>query len=610
MKQVKVNESYEIFQIITDFAEPLEIFREAFQNAFDEDATKVFCHIYEIKKVTAKELIIDIWNNGNGLDPNLCSCFFDLANSSKVNNKLVRNPAKIGYKGHGAKIFFNAEKVIICSKINNSEWAAEMEDPLKQIENKGIIEYMDGLKPKDVGLEIPSNWDQGFFVRIVNHKHFNSINTLYKLYHEVIRDYSRWFTVFGTINTLFDQNLKDKGICLYLHGLNFHSFNKTYSNISIIDPQPQYSHENNNDYEVIPLGHYFPEKRVKDKELKNYAKKVKSNKPYHQFYSNLIESKTYSCFNNVKFNFVLSIEGYETKRMYDILLTRRGKPRKKTNHTDSERYGFWACKDGIPVQKVDEWIEGGKGTYSFIKAFIDCDDFKLTANRGSIQNTDIEIINGLKEQINTIFSRIQNSTDYKERIEIERSESLKASVEEDKKNLSQRYKMSNKRSRIILPRGQRQIIEPTKLKLGYSESETMVLLIKLLSKYPDLFKFDLLDYNTTNGIDFVVEHQGFPKYIELKGTLQKSVNHPFQHIFKFICYDVNLKDGDIITDIEDQLACLAVNTNDKFSSNDSKFDKKKFTSYNLVPQSPTVVTSMEVICLKSILHEVIKAKFI
>jgi len=170
--------------------------------------------------------------------------------------------------------------------------------------------------------------------------------------------------------------------------------------------------------------------------------------------------------------------------------------------------------------------------------------------------------------------------------------------------------MSNKRSRIILPRGQRQIIEPTKLKLGYSESETMVLLIKLLSKYPDLFKFDLLDYNTTNGIDFVVEHQGFPKYIELKGTLQKSVNHPFQHIFKFICYDVNLKDGDIITDIEDQLACLAVNTNDKFSSNDSKFDKKKFTSYNLVPQSPTVVTSMEVICLKSILHEVIKAKFI
>ena len=43
---------------------------------------------------------------------------------------------KHGYKGHGAKIFFNARNVKICSKENQEEWGVELNAPLTQLEEK------------------------------------------------------------------------------------------------------------------------------------------------------------------------------------------------------------------------------------------------------------------------------------------------------------------------------------------------------------------------------------------------------------------------------------------------------------------------------------------
>lgn len=58
MNEVQINKGYELYQIITDFGEPLEIFREAFQNAIDEDANEVFCRVYEKQRMSGSELII------------------------------------------------------------------------------------------------------------------------------------------------------------------------------------------------------------------------------------------------------------------------------------------------------------------------------------------------------------------------------------------------------------------------------------------------------------------------------------------------------------------------------------------------------------------------
>lgn len=606
MPEVQVNKGYELYQIITDFGDPLEIFREAFQNAYDEGATKVFCRVYETEKLSGKELIIDLWNNGDGLEKERTECFFDLANSSKIDDNRIPIKGKIGYKGHGSKIFFNSKIIHICSKYKENYWAVELDNPIKQIEKDGTFYYSDYKSPEELGLSLPEEWEKGFFVRIIGHLHFNTQHTMFKLNHKNLRDYSKWYTVFGTIRTLFDIDLKNKGISLYLNGLNMQNFKNEFDNFETIDPVPTFETVEGIEYEVLELGHIFPEERFTETSMKKLATSINSPKPYYEYYSRMIFNQEVACSNNTNFRLTMNIEGYETKRRYDVLLTKRGKSRTEITHTDTERYGLWACKGGIPVEKVDEWLEGGRGAYSFMHAFIDCDEFKLTANRGTIDNSDIEKIEIIKKELNKIFSGQRIKDAIEERTEIEKMENQLTSIEEDKKLLEERYKLSKKKKDIILPEG---IIikEPTKRKTGYSESETLILLVNLLSIYPKLFTFNLLDYNTTKGIDCVVEYQYAPKYIEIKGTMQKKINHPFRHIYKFVCYDIDFNENDIIIDIEDVKTQLIINKTDRFYSFDDRFKGKPFVSYNLIPDAAHF-QSMEILNLKAILTDVIGAK--
>lgn len=54
-----------------------------------------------------------------------------------------------------------------------------------------------------------------------------------------------------------------------------------------------------------------------------------------------------------------------------------------------------------------------------MQAFIDCDDFQLTANRGSIQNSEIEKIEIIKAQLNTILNDNSIKSLMNERSEME-----------------------------------------------------------------------------------------------------------------------------------------------------------------------------------------------
>lgn len=606
-KEVQINKGYELYQIITDFGEPLEIFREAFQNAIDENAKNVFCHVYEKQRMSGSELIIDIWNDGNSLMKEQAVNFFGLAKSTKVDSNNMPLKGKLGYKGHGAKIFFNARKVQICSKHNNQEWGVNLDNPLLQLEENNTFEYSDYMKSDELDLHIPEGWNHGFMVRINGPKHFGTLHTQFKLNHMYLRDYIKWYTIFGTIQTLYEKDLKEKGIKLYLSGLKVEDFKKNYSQIELLDPLPKFEEINGILYEVLDLGHSFPDGRYTEQKMRQYALKVNSNKEYYDFYSRMIYNDNVVCSNNTTFRLVINLEGYETKRKYDLLLSKRGKTRTEMIHTDGERYGLWVCKGGVPVEKVDDWIEGGRGTgtYTYMQAFIDCDDFQLTANRGSIKNSDIEKIEVIKKELNRILSDNRIKALMNERAEMEMLEKQIQSIDGDVKELSERKKMANSRNKIILP-DETILQEPTKNRSGYSESETMVLLINIMARYPSLFTFKLMDYNTTKGIDFVVEVNGEAKYIELKGTLGKKINHPFRCIDKFICYDTELQMDDVVTDIEDFETRLFINKQDKFSSYDNSYKNQEYKSYRLRPSSAQI-KDMEIICLKDILIEIIGA---
>ncbi len=209
-------------------------------------------------------------------------------------------------------------------------------------------------------------------------------------------------------------------------------------------------------------------------------------------------------------------------------------------------------------------------------------------------------------KLNEIFNSKSVDNLLNERSEIEKFENLITSIEEDGKNLERRFTDVNKCGKIILPDG---IIlkEPSRRKSGYSESETMVLLVQLTTIYPLIFTFKLLDYNTTDGIDFVAESNKNPKYIELKGTMNKNIKHPFRYIYKFIAYDINFSENDIVEDLEEFKAILKINKNDKFPSFDERFKDKQYVSYKLEPEA-AAIQSMEIINLKTILTDLIRAK--
>ena len=140
--EAEIDVGYETYQIIRDFDNPVQVFREAFQNSVDEEATEVYCRISVEQKLTGDDLIIDIWDNGLGLSEKNIPCFFGLAKSTKVTSKMMPT-GKIGYKGHGTKIYFNSERIEIFSKPdkNGAGWGIILEDPVKQIEGHGIYRY-------------------------------------------------------------------------------------------------------------------------------------------------------------------------------------------------------------------------------------------------------------------------------------------------------------------------------------------------------------------------------------------------------------------------------------------------------------------------------------
>ena len=608
-KEVKINHGYELYQIITDFGEPLEIFREAFQNAVDEDAKRIYCRITRDKSsLSSKDLYIDIWNDGHALNKDCVDNFFGLACSTKVDSNFQQKKGKFGYKGHGSKIFFNAQKVQICSKNKSEQWIVELDNPLNQIEKDNTLVYSDYIDIDETTIKLPDNWEQGFFIRIINPKHFPDDSSQYKLNHIYLRDYIMWYTIFGSVQVLSkDFPLRD--ICLYLHGLAFEDFkNKIKDETIKADPKIDFSDDE--DYECLKLGHIFPKERRTERDMKKYAEERQCNKNFYDYYCRrfcrpLVTPEGY------KYTLIMSFEGAETKRTYDFLLSKKNAD-KKLLHTESERYGLWACKSGVPVERIDEWIEGGKGTYSYMQAFIDCDDFQLTANRGSIRNTEISIINSIKSAFNQEFDRPDIASIRNEREDIELQKKNVKSLARDKIALKDRKALADSRKKITLSDIGATILYPSEKKSGISESETMVLLVSLMAYYPKLFDFRLLDYDTTVGIDFVVEdNEHKAKYIELKGTLSDRMNHPFELIDQFICFNTTLKEGETIIDNQNVEMVVHFEPDCEFYSEDDRFNGKKFKYCQLIPTKKmnSKIKSKNVLILEEILQNVIGASF-
>lgn len=592
----KVNTLVELREICMDFTNPLEVFREAIQNSYDAKANEIWITVYEEETGGKRKVNITIEDDGEGIPANKIHCFFDLGESTKSDLKSGKKLSNtVGYKGHGTKIFYNSEGLILETWHEGKYIKSQMDNPRAKLFDGNIPEYTEPVEITEAQKEYifkPHGENHGTKITILGYQP-NVTNPTAHLSHLTIKDYIVWFTKHGSIEPVFYDGEKYKNKVVFLKSFDTER----------IKPELKVGNEQYIDgYERISFGHIFPEECYETNDLtrlqldmKTQGKEVKK--------ADLLCRKVYASTTetgkkrpDVPFQIVFYIEGDETKRLYNKLLTPKGRaPRLHDDqYTVESRYGLWACRDFIPIVNITNWIET-RGIKSRFHAFINCDKFELTANRSTIDNTSSDIMDSIKERMKEIYKEvIQNSNEYKETEKLIQEEEKQRKLEEDEKEFRKRVRKLDKVKKCIYKNIT--LFEPK------TEAEVYGLLIALMTLEPNLFDFEILDYRTDKGIDFLVRKKSDPpeiaslKYVELKNILTGSFNHAFKYLYKVICYKI------------ERGVCRVVGIDGIRNLSLNRYEG--VTRYYLIPESPSPSQdNIEVIVLETFLKEKLRLEF-
>lgn len=502
----EVNTIWEIKEIAEDFMNPLEIFREAISNAYDAEATEIDIEVSMNKKNKYDNFTIKIADNGKGMNQDQLKNFWSLGYSEKRDS----SGDLIGSKGHGTTIYLKSKYIQVkTTNANGESFESVCVDPFQSLRNnenyipvtKKIEDY--GKTGTEIILE-------GYVQDESDHKYFQQSS---------IKDYIIWFTKHGSVEKELDI-MKYKDNIIKLKAFN---------------------HEE----ETIPFGHVFPEENTDIERLKQDYYSCAND----YFVKKFVKTGVIKDFPNYKYDMIIYVEGTGAKKNYNEMISDNKKNQKPGSYKIADRYGLYLCKDYFPIQKVNEWISSfgtGSNSYGLLHGFINCQQFDLTANRGSISIKNREVMEALKEEVQEELQEIQREIYKSEkgldilnsyRDEIKTKDSEENEFEKRKERIKQKeiYRHNN-----VL------IYEPN------NESELYYVYSILNTLYPEDFEFEPLDYNSNNGIDMIVQPKNQSvrdpayKYVELKYMLGKNeFNHSFKNISYILCWDVdkNIKDG-------------------------------------------------------------------
>lgn len=504
----KVNETAEFKEIAGDFGDPMEIFREALHNAYDWKATKFLINIFVEEINGCDKLVIEMTDNGQGMTKErLVENFWALGNSASKNDS-----DKIGEKGHGTKIYLRSDKVYV--RTSNGEKAYE------SVCNSPFGALNSGQKHSPQIREIPcENIPQGTKIRIEGYNN----NGMNQYTQNIVKDYLYWKTKIGSFMCEFAR-FDEPDFHVKLKALDV------------------------DQYEELKFGHIFAEE---NDDVNKLFEKYGENAADYFVKKYIYENQSLDARPDVKYDVVIYVEGDEAKKQYNPLIKKR-KNKAKGSYKVSDRYGIYLCKDFVPIQRVNEWVSGfgtGSNSVVMLHGFINCQKIKLTANRGSVANTDMRIVEELKNALENILNEI-NVDLYKNNIDtLTQWKNEAKTLEVEKAAFEKRRKLifSKKYFKI----GDRTFLEPR------NEAELYGLFISLYTLYPEKFDFEPLDYDESIGIDLIARNKTDNQisdceywYVELKYLLgSKEFNHSFRNIRRIICWDFanSLKDGSIIT---------------------------------------------------------------
>lgn len=302
--------------------------------------------------------------------------------------------------------------------------------------------------------------------------------------------------------------------------------------------------------------------------------------------------------------FVISKIGEKSREAFDDMLTTR-KNKKFYTQNLRERYGIFLCRDEFPIHQLDNGKlprlgDSTTGSTQYLGLF-NSNDISLIMDRTAPTMNDaliekiysniyyamkeadslvVELVNSINKEVDKLLkssgkddSKSPNSseiTNVNTGKNISRNEDLNNNRDKNNKNkpsgkaikiptnniiiggdnlidIYEKSKASKeKRDRINRFINRKSIkldkgifiYEPT------SEAELQSELIKITTIIPDIFEFEILDYNSTKGIDILARDKGKRiykeddyYYIELKDRLKPDMNHDMREIEYIICWE-------------------------------------------------------------------------
>lgn len=357
-KQPKVNEVNEFLEIASDFEDPLELIRESLSNSFDANASEVDIRIRT--REDGSDIVID--DDGDGMSLRDFESFFDLGNSRKTDS--------IGYKGHGTKIFYKSDNIVVNSTHNGTTRHAEMENPWEKLNNKELPEYSI--------TESNSGQQSGTYIKITGFRSGEGLSPENLTYNK-IHHYLKWKTIAGSTAHFFDKE-------------SFHEMDITVELDDDIDPTQDVLHTTNKfkfpDEQPEPGDGQFPAERM-CKVFDPTALEV----PYNG------ETTTVEI--------VGMVGGKEARNELP------------TYGRHSVQFGVWLAKDHIKVERLNEAISHDNEFIHFL--FVaNCQDIELSANRGKIRNKASPVYKAIENEISHYLSKISHDPWFQKYMEARR----------------------------------------------------------------------------------------------------------------------------------------------------------------------------------------------
>lgn len=513
----------EFFEILNDFGNPLELLREAVSNSIDAGATCLAID-FQVQEIDgARRLIIELNDDGSGMTEQVISRdFWGLGYSPSRE----RSDA-IGEKGHGTKIYLRSERVEVLTQSSEGAYESNCDGPLRALSQKRLHE------PRFRAIS-RFRKDTGTTIRIVGYND----NERSRFVRDIVKDYLLWFTKVGTVERVF--------------GIEKHS--DFTVKLKCLD------HE---EFESIGFGHVFPDENSDIAKLFE-EKGTAAADSYVKRY--VWPKERLQGHPEVSYQAVISVEGDAVKRAYNPMIRERRRS-DSGRYRVFDRYGIWLCKDFIPVVRVNDWITGfGSGSNAFVllHGFVNCQSLKLTANRGTIANTDPKILEELQSAVQQLVGQVDADLNKEGLYTLRGWHEESRTLDQERSEFSRRVK--SLRTRRVAKHKDRTLYEPS------NESELFGLLLTVYALHPNLFEFEPLDYNTTRGIDVIakIKNGGTPsedqhRYVELKYMLRSDFNHAFEHIRWIVCWDFDkaIAEGSEFRGIEDSdIRRLTVDTDD------------------------------------------------